>query len=253
MILATYQPKYPRQFTGKLKPAFQDLVDQLGFHPIWCFPAESLFELWMNSLLTIPSCPQKLIVFQVNECAAISKTEWESMNTEGHAPKAYMGSSIAYQERLYFEFIIDRIQNVLFEEDIIGFMDTLFDTPLVTDQMKQMFQTDLERAVKTAPYSDDPAKLQKAQENAASLVYRNYYLDSGEAMHQYCVHVMGDKRQREDIPKLPFPMPFWGQSQSYLLDLGKYFRYAMNPSDQVLYELASGLLDDWNKGMAQKQ
>ena len=114
MILATYQPINPK----KKDSAFKDICyDDLGFNPVWCFNADTLYDFWINSFLTVPVCPEKLIVFETEEYWAIDKSQWyNALHAKGEKPKVISKDSIRDVNNV--EFLVREIENVLYEVDI---------------------------------------------------------------------------------------------------------------------------------------
>ena len=81
MILATYQPiqtnpDYDLNATDS--PGIKALIEQIGFQPIWCFPANTLKEFYVNSLMVAPNYPEVLYIFDTDDYVALDIVQWNT-------------------------------------------------------------------------------------------------------------------------------------------------------------------------------
>lgn len=74
MKFITFQP-YDWNTTTKYDTWHDIYWEELGFDPVWCFPAESLKQAVINGVLTCPTTPEKVIFFKTNDFYMVSKVD----------------------------------------------------------------------------------------------------------------------------------------------------------------------------------
>ena len=118
------EPKIPENEPNN---PFLKLKQILGFTQVWCINADSGFDLWANSLLTVCEYPEYFYMADCKNAYVVSKTEWESylnnyMDTNASMPKIFYADSIPQNERYGFEFFVSK-------EELLS--NLIYNTPLV--------------------------------------------------------------------------------------------------------------------------
>jgi len=121
MILATYQPAnidFNKHITGY---CYEKLCDILGYTPIWCFPANTLKEFMVNSIMSAPNTPQDLYVFETDDFIPIDVVKWNQLAYLHNNDAVVDVSSCLKVENLkYAEYIVNDIpeDKILFHGNI---------------------------------------------------------------------------------------------------------------------------------------
>ena len=89
MFVASYLP-IPEHRIRNADPGIRaPLYNMLGAEPVWCFCADSAIDFWVNSLLSVPVCPEQLYVASVDtkDLLAVYKPDWDAyLNSNGQTP-----------------------------------------------------------------------------------------------------------------------------------------------------------------------
>lgn len=173
MIFATYQPLNPIP-----KPdSFKDITyGQLEFNPVWCINADTLYDFWINSVLAVPVCPEKLIVFETDEYWAIDKTDWyQALHENGKLPEVISKEKIDNVNRV--EFLVRKIENVLYEVDI---KDSIYGRSS-QKEIDEELEPRVKECIKDLKKWYDPEKskitLERYMQNNVAGYYKNIYVE----------------------------------------------------------------------------
>ncbi len=118
MIVATYRPAPENKLERKDPGIRKELYDRLGAwlhgEPSWCFYAGDEKEFWINSLLSVPVCPEQLIFADIDphDIMAVYKPEWDAyLNANGDAPlpKIKRASAIPQGELFLYELLAEDV------------------------------------------------------------------------------------------------------------------------------------------------
>lgn len=171
------EPKIPENEPNN---PFLKLKQILGFTPVWCINADSGFDLWANSLLTVCEYPEYFYMADCKNAYAVSKTEWESylnnyMDTNASMPKIFYADSIPQNERYGFEFFVSK-------EELLS--NLIYNTPLV--ELGQIMINN-EGIYRDALLN----KINSAQSKKKQLrMLHNLYIDTGNVIYQYNMYVL---------------------------------------------------------------
>ena len=113
MILATYQPytRKPEKFSEKWKK----VREYIGFEPIFCFSANTAEEAIIGSILTIPSNPEKLIIFEATDVLPVDFVKWNQWQADNNSLPL---SDCFSENSKYKEYIVPAISNIIEEVDV---------------------------------------------------------------------------------------------------------------------------------------
>ncbi|MBR0139543.1 MAG: hypothetical protein IJM17_04570 [Firmicutes bacterium] len=128
MIIATYGPapetKLENTDPGIRKALYESLGFRIHGEPVWCFYAGDPVSFWVNSLLSIPVCPEILTVSDMdpNYVYAIDKIHWDAyLNSDGALtlPPIKKASLIPPEELYRYELISEDLDyGLLYRVDI---------------------------------------------------------------------------------------------------------------------------------------
>ena len=122
MILATYQPyiRRPEKFAHK----WEDVREYVGFDPIFCFAANTAEEAIIGSILSAPSNPEKLIIFETPYYVELDMVQWQKKlaldkQTENFSMKVQVPLEECFRKNIkYKEYVVPEIINIIEEVDI---------------------------------------------------------------------------------------------------------------------------------------
>ncbi len=110
MLVASYLP-LPEHRIRNADPGIRaPLYDALGAEPVWCFCADTALDLWRNSLLSVPVCPEVLYVADVDDSRllAVYKPAWDAyLNSDGQTPMPWpvRVTDIPYDDLWQYELL----------------------------------------------------------------------------------------------------------------------------------------------------
>lgn len=181
MYVATYKPK-------EIEPnhSYPDLSKKLGFDPVWCMSADTSFDLWANSLLTVCQYPDYFYLSDCKNVYAISKTKWENylannVDANSPVPKLRSAASIPPNERYCFEFFVSKeelLDNLIYRSPLVELGKRMIDK-------EGVYKDILLEQINSAPTK----KLQL-------LMLHNLYIDTGNVVYQYNTYVL----KKSDLP-----------------------------------------------------
>ncbi|MDY6065827.1 MAG: hypothetical protein SPI59_05800 [Finegoldia sp.] len=240
MILATYQGLKNTYAYDRDRDKF---IDQIGYEPIWCFPANNVIQFWICNWLSHPDLPQKLTVFESDEYILVDKIDRE----------LYLNGKIDFDEvgmypveddnflmddyEIGYDVITRKVENKDLNVNIVKkfkeirscggkFFNDYLDMRLAMEenQAKRDFKS----------YSANPEKSLKTliDENLADL-YRQTYINSGYVFYDYLDSINDLVNFRQRKLKVDFAELF------YKLH---YPKFIYNPDRESLLEVADFLL-----------
>lgn len=172
MIFATYQPLNPIKKDISFKDSF---YEQLGFNPVWCFNADTLYDFWINSILTIPVCPEKLIVFETDEYWAVDKTDWyNSLHGKGKLPEVISKDIINDVNRV--EFLVRKIENVLYEVNIKESIYGRISQKEIDEILEPLMEKHKKELAKLYDKTDSSMTFDRFMQNHTAEKYRKVYV-----------------------------------------------------------------------------
>lgn len=128
MLLATYQPLVEDK-SKREKHSSAEFVEELGYYPYFCFPAETIQDAVLYSVLSAPNCPERIIFFTADEYDTIDIVNWNLYIAT--KDKKYLKDLInTDSSKKYKEYLVQEIKNIVCEVDIknciegkIGFLN----------------------------------------------------------------------------------------------------------------------------------
>ena len=96
MFVASYLP-LPEHRIRNADPGIRaPLYEALGAEPVWCFCADTALDLWRNSLLSVPVCPEVLYVADVDDSRLLAEMEaYKAKNANN--PKKQSGMAARFE------------------------------------------------------------------------------------------------------------------------------------------------------------
>ena len=119
MLIATYRPapenKLERNDPGIRKALYERLGSWVHGEPSWCFYAGNEKEFWINSLLSVPVCPEQLLFADIDPAyiMAVYKPEWDAyLNAGGNAPlpRIKRASMIPEDQLFLYELLAEDVE-----------------------------------------------------------------------------------------------------------------------------------------------
>lgn len=166
MKFITFQPhnwKTSERYNG-----YHDIYwDELKFNPVWCIPAESLKQAFVNGLLTIPITPERTIFFDCKNYHMIKKIDhYKFIKDEiGNTGRSALLSNIELKEYLKennlhtnvnkflfdvapydFEYMVNpKDINIISETNISSIINDKFSSPKYKKTMNNVLKQEIEK------------------------------------------------------------------------------------------------------------
>ena len=118
MLLAAYIPYQKDEPREEIKL----LTNHLNYEPIFCFKADNARSALINSILSSPEKPEKIVFFETNEYVEIDTVQWNRFRWELTNKQDEMTMTIAdcftTMPDVYKEFLVKEIDNPIVEIDL---------------------------------------------------------------------------------------------------------------------------------------
>lgn len=244
MRVATFQPTREH-----LNPVYgrggkrSKLEEMYQSDIMWVIPANDKEELFINSLLTVPVCPEMLIVMDVAAGAigAIDKIAWDAYlngTIPFEAVEIKKGVDIPIEERYKYEFFIlpNGIETVYaclnIEEAVLSFKNNLSDDDLAFVNRKR--EVNIQLAEGYAKRRGDKTFDDYFNERQG-FSYRNIYISYGQMIWDYSQII---EQGRLGVPTRSLPLTFADEFYTF-----EYSSYSFKPTTEELKRLHSYLMD----------
>ena len=221
MYLATYHAK-------KIDPdhSFPELTQALGFTPVWCISAESGFDLWANSILSVCEYPEYFYLSNCQNVYAISKTEWENYlsarsgitDSTVPLPEIYDGTTIPNEKNYRFEFLVS-------EKEL--FSNLIYHSPLIEVGKNIINNEGIYKDILLNQINSAHDKKQQLT------LFHNLYIDTGNVIYQYNTYVLKDS----NLPAPGIGLGFTGQFTNLYAQYSCY-----NTNEEFLQQLHNLLI-----------
>ena len=107
MRVATYQPEKGTEIVNPSPAVRKVIIDKLGFNPLWVFLANNEKEFWVNSLLSVPVCPDELWIFDVpdEDIYCVDKVMWDRyLNSFGKDEEPVICKAVELSPNDYYKY-----------------------------------------------------------------------------------------------------------------------------------------------------
>lgn len=129
MLLASYQPLVEDTELRRKSRAFDCLVQELGFVPYFCFPAERLEDMLVHSFFVTPSWPEKIVICEAQEYRRLDIVQWNRILKLDSGGEPF-DISLALQdaEEPFCEYLVPAFDDVRLE---IGLREAVYEELLI--------------------------------------------------------------------------------------------------------------------------
>lgn len=202
MKFITFQPNDWRK--AKRTENWTDIYwEELGYNPVWCIPAESLMQAYVNGLLACPTTPEKAIFFKADNFRMISKEQhYRYLDIKKKEERSVLLSSIEFRDFLReknckksvrsilleaapykYEYLVHpEKMNIIAEVNIEECINKNFSSPEAIAECKNVINSKIETARAEFSENNQPDWLteERTVRNAVANIRWRWYLEDND-------------------------------------------------------------------------